>query len=262
MQKVENEKSLLTTGTGGAILFTAVRHAPPQHKNLYYKVVQEGYIMKQYNEQTKTIDATTLYAKADAIAIRAILTDWTKSGNEMMRKLYHSAVNFAMSDHTDDDGNGGADIIHDTVLYLWQYNGKSLDDATSDGQMDKDGNAISILRGAFRNIGATIKRNRQREYKQLYLEDYENENGQIAVPLEWDIDNYADFVRIDETIDSLELTANQYQVLNLKMRGKSNVQTATAKGCSEKNIRKVLEQIRNKYIALYGMPATVQTTRK
>lgn len=245
----------------GAILFTAVRHAPPQHKNLYYKVVQEGYTMKQYNEQTKTIDATTLYAKADAIAIRAILTDWTKSGNEMMRKLYHSAVNFALSDHTDDDGNGGADIIHDTVLYLWQYNGKSLDDATADGQTDKDGNAISILRGAFRNIGATIKRNRQREYKQLYLEDYENENGQIAVPLEWDIDNYADFVRIDEIIDSLELTANQYQVLNLRMRGLSMEQCATKKGCVKSNIFKVLDQIRKKYIALYGVPATVQTAK-
>lgn len=217
--------------------------------------------MKQYNEQTKTIDATTIYAKADAIAIRAILTDWTKSGNEMMRKLYHSAVNFAMSDHTDDDGNGGADIIQDTALYLWQYHGKSLDDTTGDGQTDKDGKAISILRGAFRNIGATIKRNRQREYKQVYLEDYENENGQIAVPFEWDIDNYTDFVRIDEIIDSLELTANQYQVLSLRLRGYSPEKCGEKKGCSRQNINKVLEQIRKKYIAQYGMPATVQTAK-
>lgn len=215
----------------------------------------------QYNEQTKTIDATTLYAKADAIAIRAILTDWTKSGNDMMRKLYHSAVNYALSDHTDDDGNGGADVIQETVLYLWQYNGKELTDTTEDGQTDKNGEPITILRGAFRNIGATIKRNRQREYKQIYLTDYENDNGEIAVPFEWDIDNYTDFVRIDEIIDSLGLTPNQYQVLNLRMRGMSMEQCATAKGCAKSNIFKVLDQIRKKYIALYGIPATVQTAK-
>lgn len=215
----------------------------------------------QYNEQTKTIDATTLYAKADAIAIRAVLTDWTKSGNDMMRKLYHSAVNYALSDHTDDDGHGGADVIQETALYLWQYNGKELTDTTEDGQTDKNGEPITILRGAFRNIGATIKRNRQREYKQVYLIDYENDSGEIAVPFEWDIDNYTDFVRIDEIIDSLELTPNQYQVLNLRMRGLSMRQCATAKGCAKSNIFKVLDQIRKKYIALYGIPATVQTAK-
>ena len=217
--------------------------------------------MKQYNEQEKIIDASTLYAKADAIAIRAILTDWTKSGNDTMRKLYHSAINFALSDHTDDDGNGGAEIIQDTALYLWQYSGKSFDDATADGQTDEDGKPITILRGAFRNIGATIKRNRQREYKRLYLEDYENENGQILVPFEWDVDNYADFIRIDEIIDGLELTANQYQVLNLRMRGLSMDQCAMKKGCVKSNIAKVLDQIRKKYIAVYGVPATVQTAK-
>lgn len=217
--------------------------------------------MTKYNEQTKTIDTATIYAKADAIAIRAILTDWTKSGNDMMKNLYHSAVNFALSNHTDDDGKGGADIIHDTVLYLWQYNGKSLDSATEDGQIDKDGEPITILRGAFRNIGATIKRNRQRQYKQTYLTDYENENGEIAVPPEWDIDNYTDFIRIDEIIESMELTPNQYQVLNLRMRGLSMEKCATAKGCAKSNIFKVLDQIRKKYIVLYGIPATIQTTK-
>lgn len=215
----------------------------------------------QYNEKTKTIDTATLYAKADAIAIRAILTDWTKSGNDMMKKLYHSAVNYALSNHTDDDGNGGADIIQETALYLWQYNGKELTDTTVDEQTDKNGESITILRGAFRNIGATIKRNRQREYKQVYLTDYENDNGEIAMPFEWDIDNYADFVRLDEIIDSLELTPNQYQVLNLRMRGLSMGQCAAAKGCAKSNIFKVLDQVRKKYIALYGIPATVQTAK-
>lgn len=225
-------------------------------KNFNYK----ANTPKRYNESTPIIDANTIYDKADAIAIRAILTDWTKSGNDMMKILYYSAVNYAASNHTDDDGNGGADIIHDTVLYLWRYNGKNLNDTITD-QTDKDGNAISILRGAFRNIGATIKRNRQRQYKYLYLEDYENENGQITVPFEWDIDNYADFARIDKIIDSLELTANQYQVLNLRMRGLSLDECATIKGCVKSNIFKVLDQIRKKYVALYGVSATVQTTK-
>lgn len=222
--------------------------------------------MKYTNEQIsnylqqhkdKTIDEKTIYTKADAIAIRAILTDWTKSGNDMMKKLYYSAVSFATSNHEYDDGNGGADIIQDVACYLWQYNGKSVDDNTDDGRTDKDGNPITILRGAFRCVGASIKRNRQRQYKQTYITDYENERGEIVVPWEWDVDNYEDFKRIDDIIDSLELTANQYQVLNLKMRGLSNVQAAAAKGCGESNIRKVLDQIRAKYVAIYGTSATI-----
>lgn len=217
--------------------------------------------MKQYNEQTTTIDVNTIYDKADAITIRAILTDWTKSGNETMRKMYYSAVNYALSDHTNDDGNGGADLIQDTAVYLCQYIGKTLDDNTTDGQTDKVGNSISILRGAFRNIGATVRRNRQRQYKNVYLEDYENEHGQITVPFEWDIDSYSDFIRIDEIIDSLELTANQYQVLSLRMRGLSPEKCGQAKGCSRQNINKVLEQIRKKYVAVYGTPVAVQPKR-
>ena len=95
-------------------------------------------------------------------------------------------------------------------------------------------------------------------YKQTYIEDYENENGEIAVPIEWDIDNYTDFVRIDEIIDSLNLTNNQYQVLSLRMRGYSPEKCGKKKGCSRQNINKVLEQVRKKYIAMYGVPDIVK----
>ena len=213
--------------------------------------------MKENNKMTSTIDTATLYDKADAIAIRAILTDLIKSGNETMRKLYYSAVSFALSGHVDDDGNGGADIIQSVALYLWGYAGKSLDDETDDGQTDKNGNRISILRGAFRAIGAKIKGKRQRQYRNTYLTDYEKENGEICVPFEWDIDNYSDFVRIDEMIENLQLTNNQKQVLALRMRGLSLDKCGTAKGCSKQNIDKVLKQIREKYISVYGIPVTV-----
>ena len=109
--------------------------------------------MKQYNEQTSIIDAETVYAKADAITLRAVLTDWAKSGNDFMRRMYYSTLNVAISDHTDDDAVGGADLIQDTVAYLCQYMGKSLDDTTGDGQTDKDGN--ETLAVIFKNFEIT-----------------------------------------------------------------------------------------------------------
>ena len=201
------------------------------------------------HETTAIINAETLYDKADAIAIRAILTDLIKSENEMMRKLYFSAVKFALSGHVDDDGNGGADIIQDTALFLCQYIGQSVNDPTADEQTDRDGNRITILRGAFRAIGAKIKRERQRSYKHAYLTDYENE---LCVPFQWDIDSYNDFIKIDEIITSLHLTVNQKQVLGLRMRGLSLEQCGKAKGCTKRAIAKTLEQIREKYKTVYG----------
>lgn len=257
---VENAKRVLQSHCRRGRIYTSgtARTATNTKNTTKLSRAERKNTMKKQNEQTTTIDSATIYQKADAIAIRAILTDLTKSGNDMMYRLYYSAVRYAMSNHTDDDGKGGADVIQDTVLYLWNYHGKTLDDYTNDGQTDKDREPITILRGAFRNIGASIKRNRQRQYKQTYIEDYENGHGAIAVPMEWDIDNFADFVKINDIIDSLNLTPNQYHVLNLKMRGKSNVQTATVKGCSEANIRKVLDQIRKKYVDIYGIPANVK----
>lgn len=210
---------------------------------------------REQTERDNIISADTLENKATAITIRALLTTYTASGNNTIRAMLFDAIDYA---HDHANGGDGADLIQDTALYLWGYNGKSLEDNTEDGQTDKEGNSITILRGAFRNIHRKIDRHRAIQLKSVYITDYEKEHGEIKVPFEWDVDSCEDLTTINNIINSLNLTANQYQVLNLRLRGMSYESCAHNKGCSKQNIAKVLDQVRTKYVTLYGVPSNVK----
>ena len=47
--------------------------------------------------------------------------------------------------------------------------------------------------GIGSNIRKMIYRHEQRQYKQVYLTDYETEHGEIAVPSKWDMPTYIDY---------------------------------------------------------------------
>ena len=132
------------------------------------------------------INDNNIIRMANAITIKALQTNFAKSGNEYIRKLLNNAITFSLDNSKGIEGDG-CDLIQDTALYLMQYKGCTLDQPTNDGQTDKDGNPISIKRGAYRNIHNIITKIKRKEYKQVYLSDYENENGEIAVPFLWDM---------------------------------------------------------------------------
>lgn len=211
-------------------------------------------------DTTDDINAETLYNKAISITTKAIFTNFARSGNEKMRKLYFSCVAFANG--FKDDGEGGADLIQDTALYLWQYDGRKLTEYTTDGQKNKDGNPITILRGAFRNVAKLIQRQAREDFRRIYIEDYETEHGQIAVPFGWDIDDFETLTAIDEIINSMGLTDTQAQILGFRMRGMSIRECMTAKGSKSINgMYKIMEQIRKKYVDLYGVPSSVKLAK-
>ena len=212
---------------------------------------------KQYHNEQNTITESTIYPIANAITIKALQTHFSKSGSTLAFDLMLDAMAFSRAtakgeypmDYTAD---GGADLIQDTCLYLWQYNGKNLDEPTTDGRTTKEGEPLTVLRGAFYNINNIIHRLRQKELKQVYITDYEENHGEIVVPLMWDIDNYTDYVTIDRIINDLDLTDSQMWVLNKRLQGFSLREIADKKGVTHRAIAKALEQIAKKYIALYG----------
>jgi DNA-directed RNA polymerase specialized sigma24 family protein len=206
---------------------------------------------KQYHNETNIITADTLQQMANAITIRALKTNYAKSANETIRELLFDAITFAHNPETTQGGDG-ADLVQDTALYLWGYAGKSLEDTTTDGQTDKEGNPITILRGAFRNIRKIIYGHEQRQYKQDYLTDYENNNGEIAVPFLWDMPTYTDYITATEIITALELTENQKYILNKRLQGCDLAEIAKLKNVSYQSIQNALAKIGKKYIALYG----------
>lgn len=206
---------------------------------------------KQFHNENNAITPETLQQIANAITIKALKTNFSNSGNKMIEKMLFNAVAFARNPETAQSGNG-ADLIQETALYLCQYIGQSLDDTTNDGQTDKDGNPITILRGAFRNIRKLIYGHEQKQYKQLYLTDYETENGEIAVPFLWDIPTYTDYITVTEIITALELTENQKYILNKRLQGCDLAEIARLKNVSYQSIQNTLAKIGKKYIALYG----------
>ena len=207
-----------------------------------------------------TITADTLQQMANAITIRALQTNFSKSGDKTIENLLKDAINFAHNPSTANGGDG-ASLIQDTALYLWGYNGKQLTDTTNDGQTDKNGEPITILRGAFRNIRKIIYAHEQKQYKQIYLEDYESENGEIAVPFKWDFDTYTEYMTVSQIITALDLTVNQKYILNKRLQGYSLQQIADTKNTSRQAVANTLTKIANKYIAIYGEIA-VPTLKK
>ena len=206
---------------------------------------------KQFHNENNQITPETLQQMANGITIKALKTNLAKSGNKMMEQMLFDAIRFAHNPETAQGGEG-ANLIQETALYLWQYNGKNLDDTTNDGQTDKDGEPITILRGAFRNIRKLIYGHEQRQYKQCYLEDYETKNGEIAVPFMWDMSTYTDYVSTTEIISALELTENQKYILHKRLQGFSLQEIADTKNTSKQAIANTLAKIGKKYIALYG----------
>lgn len=212
--------------------------------------------MKNTN-YTNFITVDSLYQKANSIAIKAIKTNWKVSGSKFCYKLFISACVYAMSDNTDDDGNGGADIIQTVAAYLVPYIGRNIDSPNDDGEIGDDGEPVSILCGAFRAANKVLKRNRKVAAKVAFLEDYEN-GALVRVPREWDIDSVCDLREIEGKIDSLNLTETQKFVLNARLQGKGIREIARTRGVSHVAIIKTISQIQAKYIAIYGKPASVK----
>lgn len=212
---------------------------------------------KQYHNEQNTITESTIYPIANAITIKALQTHFSKSGTQLAFDLMLDAMAFSRATAKDEypldyTANGGADLIQDTCLHLWQYNGKNLDEPTADGRTTKDGEPLTILRSAFYNINNIIHRLRQKELKQVYITDYEENHGEIAVPFMWDIDNYTDYVTIDRLINALDLTDSQMWILNKRLQGFSLLEIANKKGVAKSTIQTTLERIGKKYLAIFG----------
>lgn len=213
---------------------------------------------KKQHHTTDTITAENLYQMSAAITIRALETNFAKSNNPKMFDMLIDAINFAKNPYTANGGDG-AELIQETALYLWCYNGQMITDTTQDGQTDKDGNPITILRGAFRNIRKLIYKHEQKQFKQCYIEDYENENGAIAVPPLWDMPTYTDYITAVAILDSLELNANQKYILNKRLQGYSLQQIADTKNITKQAVANTLSKIGKKYITIYGKIAIPTT---
>ena len=199
------------------------------------------------------ITADNVQTMGERIAVRALKTCYQKGGQPFIYSLYCGIV----ADITENKKTGaplsdGYDIAQTACAYLCEYIGKGLHDKTTDGQTDKDGQPVSILRACFRAVNRYIMGERQHDFKRVYVDDID-ENGATLyyeIPAEWDIPTATDYKRVADLIGQLDLPQRQKQVLRYRLRGLSVNATAQKMGVTKQAAQNLLRKVQAKAKAI------------
>ena len=204
-------------------------------------------------DEIGVITAENVQTIGERIAIRALKTCYQKGGQPFIYSLYCGIV----ADITENKKTGaplsdGYDIAQTACAYLCEYIGKGLHDKTTDGQTDKDGQPVSILRACFRAVNRYIMGERQHDFKRVYVDDID-ENGATLyyeIPAEWDIPTATDYKRVADLIGQLDLPQRQKQVLRYRLRGLSVNATAQKMGVTKQAAQNLLRKVQAKAKAI------------
>lgn len=199
------------------------------------------------------ITAENVQTIGERIAIRALKTCYQKGGQPFIYSLYCGIV----ADITENKKAGlplsdGYDIAQTASAFLCEYIGKTLQDTTTDGQTDKDGQPVTILRACFRAVNRYIMGERQHDYKRVYVDDVD-ENGATLyyeIPAEWDTPTATDYKRVADLIGQLDLPQRQKQVLRYRLRGLSVNATAQKMGVTKQAVQNLLRKVQAKAKAI------------
>ena len=199
------------------------------------------------------ITADNVQTMGERIAVRALKTCYQKGGQPFIYTLYCGLI----ADITENKKTGaplsdGYDIAQTASAFLCDYIGKTLQDTTTDGQTDKDGQPVSILRACFRAVNRYIMGERQHDFKRVYVDDID-ENGATLyyeIPAEWDIPTATDYKRVADLIGQLDLPQRQKQVLRYRLRGLSVNATAQKMGVTKQAAQNLLRKVQAKAKAI------------
>lgn len=204
-------------------------------------------------DEIGVITAENVQTIGERIAIRALKTCYQKGGQPFIYSLYCGIV----ADITENKKTGaplsdGYDIAQTASAFLCDYIGKTLQDTTTDGQTDKDGQPVSILRACFRAVNRYIMGERQHDFKRVYVDDID-ENGATLyyeIPEFYDIPTATDYKRVADLIGQLDLPQRQKQVLRYRLRGLSVNATAQKMGVTKQAAQNLLRKVQAKAKAI------------
>ena len=195
------------------------------------------------------ITAENVQSLGERIAVRALKTCYQKGGQPFIYTLYCGLI----ADITENKKTGaplsdGYDIAQTACAYLCEYIGKGLHDKTTDGQTDKDGQPVSILRGCFRAVNHYIMGEQQREYKRAYIDDLdENGNALIyEIPAFWDMPTATDYKTVTAKIAEMGLSMNEKKFLTYRLRGYSLEKIAPIMGVKRDTLNVYRKRLKDK----------------
>ena len=195
------------------------------------------------------ITADNVQTMGERIAVRALKTCYQKGGQPFIYTLYCGLI----ADITENKKTGaplsdGYDIAQTACAYLCEYIGKGLHDKTTDGQTDKDGQPVSILRACFRAVNRYIMGEQQREYKRAYIDDLdENGNALIyEIPAFWDMPTATDYKTVTAKIAEMGLSMNEKKFLTYRLRGYSLEKIAPIMGVKRDTLNVYRKRLKDK----------------
>lgn len=176
----------------------------------------------------------------------------SENNNRYAWELYLDAIKGINRKEEDDYivGDGFA-LVQDCCTFLSQFIGKKLSDFYGD-KLTRNGEQVSIMRACFYYLNNKIYSEKQRNYKQAYIDDYENNHEPIAIREKYDLHNAREVEVTENIIAMLELTAKQWEVLNARLQGLSLDKIAKKYCVSKQGIAKHLKLIQDKIIKVFG----------
>lgn len=208
------------------------------------------------------ITAENVQTIAERIAVKALKTCLTNGGKPNENKTTSGGnFNFLYSLYRDLIGDiterkrnpravlsDGYDIAQTAAALLCGYIGKGLHDNAGNGETDKNGNPVDILRATFRAVNRYIMGERQREYKRAYVDDTDEYGNRLyyEIPDGWDIPTAADFRAVNEMIAALKLSQNEKRFLSYRMRGLSLDAIAQKMGIKRDTLNAYRKRVKDK----------------
>lgn len=198
------------------------------------------------------ITADNVQSLGERFAVKALKTYYQKSGMPFVYSLYCGLI----ADITENKKTGaplsdGYDVAQTACAYLCEYIGKTLQDKTTDGQTDKNGNPITVKTAVFRAVNKYVKGERQHDYERVYVDEID-ENGATLyyeIPAEWDTPTATDYKGVTDTIKALNLTSRQAQILRYRLSGRSVYQIADILKIHRTTVKEHMQALRRKYTA-------------
>lgn len=204
MTKTKNQNTTTTTNATQKPLPTVEKDkATPQHP-------------------ATIITADNVELLSEIIALRALKTNYAKSGMPFMYDLYCGLVkDINENKKTAKPFSDGYDIASEIKLYLLHNIGKKTTDENTDGEKNKDGTTADIWRTAFRVANRYIIGERQKNYKCVYVDEIDENGNRLyyEIPQQWDVDTIHDYKTITAIIKQLKLTDTEKKILYYRLRG-------------------------------------------
>ncbi len=135
------------------------------------------------------------------------------------------------------------DLVHNTICFLYEFIGKSLDDVYT----VKNGQVITIRRAVYTFVGRQIDRIRTNVNRSRDIDDYTEE-------LSVDIDHYEeqDYTAVDEKIELLNLKPRDRLVLDCYMAGMTCYEIADFLDISRITVWRRRQRAQVKYKTLFS----------